>query len=140
KRLLKYTLFEYELFLLDGKNPPKLKWEDLTDSTIEHILPQNPASRSIWKKNWPLAERNKYLHDIGNLVLSKDNSVYSNFEFERKKGISGSGYCYANSDIRQERELAKFSDWTSEALLARRNAIIYWIIATWGNDNYFELP
>src|SRR5690606_13914469 len=74
KRLLKYTLFEYELFLLDGKNSPKLKWEDLTDSTIEHILPQNPAQRSWWKKNWPLAERKKYTHDIGNLVLTKDNS------------------------------------------------------------------
>jgi hypothetical protein len=48
RRLLKYTLFEYELYLLAGKNKPKIAWEDLTDSTIEHILPQNPDKDSLW--------------------------------------------------------------------------------------------
>ena len=77
RRLLKYTLYEYELFLLKGKNKPKLNWEDLTDSTIEHILPQNPDVNSNWTSKWADEERKKFIHDISNLVLTKDNSRYN---------------------------------------------------------------
>lgn len=69
RRLLKYTLFEYELYLLKGKNKPKLNWEDLSDSTIEHILPQTPERNSLWLKTWKKKEIEKYLHDISNLVV-----------------------------------------------------------------------
>ncbi len=139
KRLLKYTLFEYELFLLDGKNKPKLMWEELTDSTIEHILPQNPNSNSNWLKKWKNEESGKYLHDISNLVLTKDNSRYSNFEFLRKKGTSGSGYSYSNSDIKQEREISKFEDWTPINCKHRREVLIDWIIQTWGINKHFQV-
>jgi hypothetical protein len=134
RRLLKYTLFEYELYLLDGKNKPKLNWEDLSDSTLEHILPQNPDKNSNWSKNWSIEDINKYLHDISNLVLTKDNSRYSNFEFERKKGNAGQGYSYSNSDIRQERKIAEFDEWTAESCKKRREELTDWIIATWGID------
>lgn len=139
RRLLKYTLFEYELFLLKGKNKPKLNWEDLTDATLEHILPQKPDVNSNWLKKWSAEDRKKYLHDISNLLLTKDNSRYSNFEFERKKGTSGSGYSYSNSDIRQERKIAKFEDWTPENCKKRRVELIDWIVQTWGIDKHFEV-
>lgn len=138
RRLLKYTLFEYELFLLQDKNKPKLNWEDLTDSTIEHILPQNPDINSNWRIKWTDEERNKYIHDISNLVLTKDNSRYSNFEFDRKKGVVGSGFSYSNSDIRQEREIAKYDDWTTENCQKRRDILIKWIIENWGIDRHFQ--
>ncbi|MCE2682496.1 MAG: DUF262 domain-containing HNH endonuclease family protein [Cryomorphaceae bacterium] len=138
RRLLKYTLFEFELFLLKGKNKPKLNWEDLSDSTIEHILPQNPDANSNWISKWTAEERNKFTHDISNLVLTKDNSRYSNFEFERKKGVAGSGYSYSNSDIRQERKIAEFDDWTNENRIKRRNELIGWIIGNWGVDSHFQ--
>ncbi len=140
RRLLKYTLFEFELFLLKGKNKPKLNWEDLTDSTIEHILPQNPDANSNWISKWTNEERKKFLHDISNLVLTKDNSRYSNFEFERKKGIAGSGYSYSNSDIRQERKIAEFDDWTPENRSIRRKELTSWIIGNWGIDRHFQAP
>ena len=140
RRLLKYTLFEYELFLLKGKNKPKLNWEDLTDSTIEHILPQNPDSNSNWLIKWTDEERKKYLHDISNLVLTKDNSRYSNFEFYRKKGIAGSGFSYSNSDIRQERKIAEYDDWTPDTCKSRREELTKWIINTWGIDNHYQEP
>lgn len=138
RRLLKYTLFQYELFLLKGKNKPKLKWDDLSDSSIEHILPQNPKEDSEWFRKWSETDRIKYLHDISNLVLTKDNSRYLNFEFDIKKGMAGHGYSYANSDIRQERRIAKFDEWTVENLEKRREDIIEWIIETWGIDNHYE--
>jgi len=147
KRLLKYTLFEYELYLLQGKNKPKLSWEELTDSTIEHILPQNPVASSNWLNKWTDEERKKYLHDISNLVLTKDNSRYSNFEFDRKsKGINDKGnkiyeFYYSNSDIKQERKIAHdFEDWTPENCKKRRVELTDWIIKNWGIDKNFKQP
>ncbi|MDQ0968964.1 hypothetical protein QFZ20_004367 [Flavobacterium sp. W4I14] len=138
-RLLKYTLFEYELFLLNGRNKPKLGWDEITDATIEHILPQNPKNDSLWLQTWNPADIRKYQHDISNLVLTKDNSRYLNFEFNRKKGEAGSGFCYANSDIRQEREISDFSDWTSSSCESRRVKLLDWIVKTWGVDKHYEI-
>ena len=138
RRLLKYTLFEYELFLLQGKNKPKLQWDDLSDSTIEHILPQTPDANSNWLKKWNSKDTEKYTHDISNLVLTKDNSWYYNFEFERKKGSAGSGYCYADSDIRQERKIAEFEDWTANSCKTRREKLEEFIIDRWGMNNFYD--
>ena len=134
RHCLKYTLFEYELHLLttEGQDKqPRLSWSQLSDSTIEHILPQNPADRAHWKKVWPIGERRRCTHDIGNLVLTHDNSSYSNFEFERKKGQPGISPSYSNSDIRQERRLALFDDWTPEEFQQRREELVAWINTRW---------
>lgn len=56
--------------------------------TVEHVLPQNPASNSIWMKWFPSPEeRETYVHRIGNLVLlsSAKNSQAQNYDFELKK-------------------------------------------------------
>lgn len=143
RRLLRYTLYEYELWLLksEGNNSKsKLAWQDLTDATFEHILPQNPKENSEWKKKWPDDDSRKYLHDISNIVLTQNNSHYLNFDFVRKKGIPGVGHCYANSDIRQERKIAEFEDWTPETCQERRKSLISWIIDRWGIDKHFEIP
>ncbi len=143
RRLLKYTLFEYELQLLkeEGKNAsPHLKWEDLLDSTIEHIFPQTPDKNSLWLKKWNREDIEKYTHDISNLVLTRDNSNYRNFEFDRKKGKVGSGYCYANSDIREERKIAEFTDWTVESCISRRKTLNTWIFERWGINIVVKVP
>lgn len=134
--LLKYTLFEYEKHLIDkeGKGQkPRISWSDLTcDSTIEHILPQNPRSDSYWIESWMENDRNTYLHDIGNLVLTRNNSEYSNKDFIEKRGNVGTGVGYVNSDIRQERKLAAYQEWNVENLKCRRQEIDAWIIDRWG--------
>lgn len=143
RRLLRYTLYEYELWLLENEgkgSKPKLAWQDLTDATFEHILPQNPQETSEWKKKWSDDDIRKYLHDISNLVLTNDNSHYLNFEFTRKKGNSGTGHCYSNSDIRQERKISEFEDWTPATCQKRRESLISWIIDRWGIDKHFEIP
>lgn len=131
RRCLKYTLYEYEIHLLKGKKQPALKWDDLTDSTIEHILPQTPEQGSRWLKKWKERQIENYLHDIGNLVLTKDNSSYKNFEFARKKGRAGEGRCYAHSDIRQERDLAAYGDWTPREFKQRRKKLVEWMKERW---------
>ncbi|MCF8131319.1 MAG: DUF262 domain-containing HNH endonuclease family protein [Deltaproteobacteria bacterium] len=132
---LKYTLFEYEKHLLDSESKgqkPRITWADLSrDSTVEHILPQTPKDDSHWLKVWSVEDINRYLHDIGNLVLTRDNSSYLNFEFIRKKGDVGTGVGYSNSDIRQERKIAAFPEWDKIAIETRRTELVNWIICRW---------
>ena len=92
RNLLKYTLFEYELHVLSTEGhgtQPRIAWEQLDDSTIEHILPQKPEEDSEWKAKWSAKDFDECLHDIGNLVLTHDNSSYRNFEYSRKRGTPG---------------------------------------------------
>jgi hypothetical protein len=134
RHLLKYTLYEYELELVntEGKGAqPQLKWEQLSDATIEHILPQHPEEVSEWKNSWSEKDFQECLHDIGNLVLTHNNSNYSNFEFARKKGRPGESPSYCDSDIRQERRLARFDQWTKKEFEERRTILIRWINDRW---------
>jgi len=131
---LKYTLFEYELKCLkdEGKEMrPKLEWRDLKDSTLEHILPQNPDKLSQWYLDWSNEDIEECLHDIGNLVLTKNNSNYSNFEYERKRGKVGISPSYSDSDIRQERRVARHETWNREEFVVRRNELVEWINTRW---------
>ncbi len=137
RRLLRYTLYEFELKLLkdEGKGArPKLAWEDLSDSTIEHILPQNPRVNSHWRKVWTDAEREECLHDIGNLVLTLNNSNYLNFDFDRKKGSPGVSPSYCDSPIQQERRISRYKDWTKTELLERRSELVEWINQRWKTE------
>ena len=143
KHRLRYTLFEYELHLLDTEGhgvQPHLKWEQLGDSTIEHILPQAPREDSHWMETWPTEQFNASVHDIANLVLTQDNSSYSNFEFARKKGRAGESPSYSNSDIRQERKISSYSDWTPKEFAERRRELQAWIIDRWKTEGAEGAP
>jgi len=134
---LRYTLFEYELHLLktEGKGKqPHLLWEQLNDSTIEHILPQNPEKNSHWLSVWNTDDFKACVHDIGNLVMTQNNSNYLRFEFIRKRGMPGQSPSYSNSDIRQERKIAIFSDWSPKEFRERRSEITAWIIDRWKTE------
>lgn len=137
--LLRYTLFEYELHLLatDGKGKgPALSWGDLmSDSTIEHILPQTPDDNSEWRLKWTAEDMKIHLHDLGNLVLTQNNSNYKNFDFQRKRGVAGKSPSYIHSDIRQERDVSGYEDWTTEQVILRRSKIVGWILGRWKSMN-----
>ena len=62
-----------------------------------------------------------YVHDIGNLTLTKHNSYYSNKCFLDKRGTPGQDEpCYTESPFFQEQELAQYSDWGAGAIDERR--------------------
>jgi len=128
-----YFLYEYEEYLAQG-SPVRMPWDkvvkkDKKDS-IEHILPQVPTHQ-YWQERWTEEEIEEYTHDIGNLVLTLDNSILGNKPFPKKKGEPGQPGCYANSIWFQEKELAKFDDWTKRELLSRREKIISWALERW---------
>ncbi|MFW6173332.1 MAG: DUF262 domain-containing protein, partial [Elusimicrobiota bacterium] len=136
---LKYFLYEYEDMLSKGKGV-QLPWDYLVKKdkkeSIEHVLPQSPE-RAYWQARWNEEEIETYMHDIGNLTLTFDNSVYSNKSFSEKKGNPGEENCYLTSNLFQEKELGRYEDWTIKELRERRKKIIAWAIKRWGVDGEY---
>jgi len=130
---LKYLLYEYEIYLVERAHL-HLDWQTLQKKnkkdTIEHILPQTPTD-SYWRKHWNKKDIETVLHDIGNLVITLDNSSYGNKGFDQKKGSPGEGICYANSALFSERELCKYDEWNYEAYSKRREELSLWMKERW---------
>ncbi|MDP2376070.1 HNH endonuclease family protein [Reyranella sp.] len=56
--------------------------------SVEHVLPQNPASGSQWRVDFPDdADREQWVHKLANLVLltRRKNSQAGNLDFQDKK-------------------------------------------------------
>jgi uncharacterized protein with ParB-like and HNH nuclease domain len=135
---IKYLLFEYEMYLAAGANV-HLDWrtfqkKDKKD-TIEHILPQTPT-KGYWISRWSAGDIAEVTHDIGNLVVTLDNSSYGNKGFDEKKGEAGTGRCYANSALFSERELNQYGEWTRLEFEIRRNKISEWMKERWFIEDY----
>lgn len=133
---LKYTLYEYEIFLINKNKQnlaPEIEWRNITKTTsIEHIYPQTPNKGSQWNKDWKGKDKEDLLHTIGNLVLTRDNSAYQNFEYSRKCGENGEMPSYTSSPLFQEREIAKnYKKWTPEECKQRSIGLYQWILDRW---------
>lgn len=136
---LKYTLFEYEKNLVtqrDQTSSSLLNWDDIASpSTLEHILPQTLTA--YWVMGWNDADIETWKHDIGNLMLTKDNSRYSNKPYHRKcRGEDGDGnvveqYYYGNSNICQERQMTKYKEWSVTEAEQRHKEIADFILQRW---------
>lgn len=136
----RYLLYEYEEHLASEKGAsPKVKWTEITSKrpkdTIEHVLPQSIKDRLYWQERFDTDAHKKYVHDIGNLTLTKHNSFYSNKPFPEKKGaIDANGPCYARSPFFQEQELTRYDDWTRESINERRAKLLEWAKRRWHVD------
>ena len=55
--------------------------------TVEHVLPQNPDSHSLWLTDFNDDEREQWTHRLANLVLMNraKNSEAQNYDFDKKK-------------------------------------------------------
>lgn len=55
--------------------------------TVEHVLPQNPATDSTWRRDFTDEQRDQWTHRLANLVLLNTwtNSAAQNYDFETKK-------------------------------------------------------
>jgi len=76
---------------------------------------------------------------LGNLVLTNDNSVYSNHCFDRKRdGITGpdgkTTHCYRSSALKQEQELATFEEWMPARVQQRQETLAQWAMTRWELD------
>ena len=117
---LKYFLYEYEEYLAENaREDVGCSWESLWNikrDSLEHILPQTPTD-SYWTDRFDAAQYARWVHDIGNLTLTYDNSALSNKSFPDKKGRSDIDWTYASSNLFVEKQLVHFSDWTVAIVL-----------------------
>lgn len=88
------------------------------NATIEHVMPQTLSDK--WRKY--LSDKQDksydlYLHRLGNLTLTKENSKLSNNLFSEKLAE------YEESNYKLTRRLTKFKDWTSKEIQQRSIAL-----------------
>ena len=134
---LRYFLYEYEVHLASKKGKlPTFPWEHFASKyTIEHILPQSIENQPYWRDGFTDEEHHRYLHDIGNLTLTKYNAALSNKPFPEKRGRRDQeSMCYANSGLFQELELTDARDWTPIEIDQRRALLLGWAKARWRVD------
>jgi len=106
---------------------------DLTDSeiTIEHIMPQTKNLSEDWKmelgENWKVIHE-KYLHNIGNLILTEFNKEMGASSFdEKKKSLQKSNLNYRLDVLNKEK-------WNEESICKHQENMINWFLET------FPLP
>ena len=95
-------------------------------TTIEHVLPQNPASDSEWRKKWTDEQREEWQHRLGNLVLldREKNPEASNYDFDKKKEkyfhSKRKGMALYASAV----EVMDYSEWTPETVEERQKKMV----------------
>lgn len=79
----KYVLLRLDSILAD--NPGATYDHQII--TVEHVLPQTPATDSQWNQDFTSEETAYWTHRLGNLLLlnRRKNSQARNFDFDRKK-------------------------------------------------------
>lgn len=103
--------------------------------TIEHIFPQTPALE--WRKELTKEEyinfSQRYLHTIGNLTLSGNNSAMGNKSFLSKRDMNydngEQGYAYSKLWLNQD--LRTLECWNEETYNQRTNRLTSRFIEIW---------
>ena len=134
---LRYFLYEYEIDLAAKRRAtPRMSWDDVTsmEQSVEHVLPQTIESVPYWSDRFDDETHDRYLHDLGNLTLTRYNASLSNRPFPDKKGDTGRERCYEKSPLFQEWELTEFDDWTPAIIDARRERLLTWARERWAID------
>ena len=134
---LRYFLYEYEIDLAAKRRAtPRMSWDDVTsmEQSIEHVLPQTIESVPYWGDRFDGAAHQRYLHDLGNLTLTRYNASLSNRPFPDKKGDTDRDNTYKKSSLFQEWELTEYDDWTPATIDARRERLLTWARERWATD------
>lgn len=101
--------------------------------TVEHVLPQNPSSDSLWMKSFSSQEeRDKYVHRIGNLVLLSraKNSEAGNYDFQKKKEKYFTSKTGVTNFALTTQVLIE-NEWTSEIIERRQKDLINKLKELW---------
>ncbi len=91
--------------------------KDLKKAQIEHIIPQKLAPNQVISISFE--DHESYLHTLGNLTLTFDNSTLSNKGFAEKKQI-----LMEKSRIKLNNELVKYDDFNVEEIRSRADNLL----------------
>lgn len=122
-----YNLKNIKFILLRLENKDYNEKVDGAILSIEHVMPQTLST--AWKvklgDKYQLVH-DKYLHNIGNLSLSGDNTQLSNNSFEEKKQILNS-----QSSLRLNRYFLDLTSWDEEEMNKRSSSLFEDAKAIW---------
>jgi len=111
---------------------------DLSQFSIEHILPQNENLSPEWKgdlgEGWKEIQ-SKYLHTLGNLTLTGYNSELSDRPFTQKRDIAGG---FKASPLFLNGYLKDLDSWTEERILQRANILTDLALKIWAYPHLEE--
>ena len=104
---------------------------NVSEYTIEHILPQNNDLNLDWRRalgpDWEKIQQ-KYVHTIGNLTLTGYNTEYSDKFFTDKRDMKGG---FRESPLKLNRELANLETWNEEKILQRAENLAKEALKVW---------
>lgn len=113
-----YTSNKRDYLLNKLENHERKEPIEVSDYTIEHIMPQNLTEP--WKQelgeNFQQIHR-KWLHTVGNLTLTGYNSEYGDRPFEEKRDMSNIGL--RHSPLHLNQGFAETEQWNKEAISTR---------------------
>lgn len=104
-----------------------------TVMSIEHVLPQNPASDSQWLIDWPDNEaREFWLHKIANLIplAKRKNSQARNYDFDKKKKLYFDGK-YGVTSFALATDVFNEDVWTPKSVELRQKRLIEYFVSYW---------
>ena len=104
---------------------------NVSEYTIEHILPQNNNLNHDWRQalgpDWEKIQQ-KYVHTIGNLTLTGYNTEYSDKFFTDKRDMKGG---FRESPLKLNRGLANLETWNEETILQRAENLAKEALKVW---------
>jgi hypothetical protein len=120
KNLVKYILVELENTIAGTDN----QYED-ANSTIEHILPENPSSE--WETSFPSDEQEEYIYLIGNYTLLEDtlNKKAGDKPFSLKLPI------YKSSVYKMNKDELNYDEWTPVIIRKHQEKMAKWACSAW---------
>jgi hypothetical protein len=127
-RVRRYVLLRLDEVLADT---PGVSY-DHKIITVEHVLPQNPASTSQWRRMFDNEQRAYWTHRLANLVLlnRSKNAQAQNFDFSQKKEKYFSGKNGVVAFALTSQVLSTFR-WTPDLLHDRQREALDQLASTW---------
>lgn len=104
---------------------------EVSEYTIEHIMPQNKDLCKEWKESLgPEWERihETWLHSLGNLTLTGYNSEYSDRSFQDKRDMKGG---FRESPLKLNQGLGQIEKWDEESIISRGERLSEKALSVW---------
>jgi uncharacterized protein with ParB-like and HNH nuclease domain len=133
---LKDTARRYLLLKLDSLLTSGQPYYDHSVITVEHVLPQNPASDSVWNKEFKDPE--KYVHKLGNLVLltRAKNAQARNYDFDKKR----EKYLQPKNGMTTfalTTQVLQTTSWTPKTIEKRQETLVHMLIDSWALEKAY---
>jgi len=126
-----YNFRSRSYWLRRMENHDRKERVNVSEYTIEHILPQNNNLNHDWRQalgpDWEKIQQ-KYVHTIGNLTLTGYNSEYNDNFFTDKRDMKGG---FRESPLKLNRELANLDTWNEETILQRAEDLSKEALKVW---------